>query len=98
MSTLAELILVLLVCPALLAVWLDHRYPQLRPREIRRTAIHLGIAGVIAFLLLKPVLVAVASVGSGSVAGALAITIACCVITYTLTVSVWIVRWAASPA
>ena len=97
MSIIVELILVLLVCPALLAVWLDHRYPQLRPREIRRTAIHLGIAGVIAFLLLKPVLVGVASIASGTVAGGLAIAVACCVITYTLTVSVWIVRWAASP-
>lgn len=97
MSTIVELILVLLVCPALLAVWLDHRYPQLRPREIRRTAIHLGIAGMIAFLLLKPVLLAVASVASGNLAGALAIAVACSVITYTLTVSVWIVRWAASP-
>ncbi|HUZ83130.1 MAG TPA: hypothetical protein VMU66_00435 [Gaiellales bacterium] len=97
MSTLVELTVVLIVCPALLAIWLDNRYPQLRPSEIRRTVVHLGVAGVIAFLLMKPLLLGVGALASGSLAGALAITLACTVITYTLTVSVWIMRWAARP-
>jgi hypothetical protein len=95
MSTLAELIMVLIVCPALLAIWLDNRYPKLRPREIRRTIVHLGVAGVIAFLLMKPLLIGVGTLASGELASVLAIAAACAVITYTLTVSVWIVRWAA---
>ena len=39
MSTLMELTVVLVVCPALLAAWLDNRYPWLRPREMRRITV-----------------------------------------------------------
>ena len=76
MSTLMELTVVLVLCPAALAIWADARYPNLRPREIRRTTVHLGIGGVLAFLGMRPILAA------------------CAVITYCLTVSVWIVHLA----
>ena len=56
MSTLMELTVVLLICPAALATWADARYPKLRPREIRRTTIHLGMTGLIAFVAMKPLL------------------------------------------
>jgi hypothetical protein len=40
MSTLMELAVVLVLCPAALAIWADARYPNLRPRELRRTTVH----------------------------------------------------------
>jgi hypothetical protein len=94
MSTLMDLTVVLLLCPAALAIWADARYPKLRPRELRRTTIHLGIGGVLAFVLMRPLLVGIATVLSGPAGQAAAIVAACTVITYCLTVSVWIVRWA----
>jgi hypothetical protein len=95
MSTLVELTIVLVLCPAALAIWADARYPHLRPRELRRTTVHLGIGGVLAFLLMRPLLVGIAEVLSGAAGQAAAIVAACAVITYCLTVSLWIVRWAA---
>ena len=65
MSTLMELTVVLVLCPAALAIWADARYPNLRPREIRRTTIHLGIGGVLAFLGMRPILAAIAAELSG---------------------------------
>ncbi len=94
MSTLMELTVVLLLCPAALAIWADARYPNLRPRELRRTTVHLGIGGVLAFVLMRPLLVGIATLFSGAAGQAAAIAAACAVITYCLTVSVWIVRWA----
>lgn len=94
MLTLMELTVVLLLCPAALAIWADARYPNLRPRELRRTTIHLGIGGVLAFVLMRPLLVGIATLVSGAAGQAAAIVAACAVITYCLTVSVWIVRWA----
>jgi hypothetical protein len=94
MSTLMDLTVVLLLCPAALAIWADARYPNLRPRELRRTTIHLGIGGVLAFVLMRPLLVGIATLVSGAAGQAAAIAAACAVITYCLTVSVWIVRWA----
>ena len=88
MSTLMELTVVLVLCPAALAIWADARYPHLRPRELRRTTVHLGIGGV------RPLLVGIATLVSGAAGQAAAIAAACAVITYCLTVSVWIVRWA----
>jgi hypothetical protein len=95
MSTLVELTVVLVLCPAALAIWADARYPNLRPRELKRTTVHLGIGGVLAFLLMRPLLVGIASVITGAAGQAAAIAAACLVITYCLTVSVWIERWAA---
>src|SRR6476646_5209422 len=94
MSTLMELTVVLVLCPAALAIWADARYPNLRPREIRRTTVHLGIGGVLAFLGMRPILAAIAAELSGPTGKATAILAACAVITYCLTVSVWIVRLA----
>jgi hypothetical protein len=94
MLTLMELTVVLLLCPAALAIWADARYPNLRPRELRRTTIHLGIGGVLAFVLMRPLLVGIATLLSGAPGQAAAIAAACAVTTYCLTVSVWIVRWA----
>src|SRR5471032_1443591 len=37
MLLLAELTVVLILCPAALAIWADTRYPNLRPTGIRRT-------------------------------------------------------------
>ena len=54
MSTLMELTIVLLICPAALAAWADARYPNLRPTDLRRTAVHLGVTGLLAFGLLRP--------------------------------------------
>jgi hypothetical protein len=94
MSTLMELTVVLVLCPAALAIWADARYPNLRPREIRRTTVHLGVGGVLAFLGMRPILAAIAAELSGPTGKATAILAACAVITYCLTVSVWIVRLA----
>jgi hypothetical protein len=94
MSTLMELTIVLVLCPAALAIWADARYPQLRPREIRRTTIHLGIGGLLAFLGMRPILAAIAAELSGPTGKATALVAACLVITYCLTVSVWIFRLA----
>lgn len=94
MQTLMELTAILVVGPALLALWADARYPNLRPREIRRTTVHLGIGGLLAFIAMKPMLLAVAAFLSGPAGKATALLLACTVITYCLTVSVWIVRLA----
>ncbi len=94
MSTLMELTVVLVLCPAALAIWADARYPQLRPREIRRTTIHLGIGGLLAFVGMRPMLAAIAAELSGPTGQATALIAACAVITYCLTVSVWILRLA----
>ena len=94
MLTLMELTVVLLLCPAALAIWADARYPNLRPRELKRTTIHLGIGGVLAFVLMRPLHVGIATLVSGAAGQAAAIAAACAVTTYCLTVSVWIVRWA----
>lgn len=94
MSTLMELTVVLVLCPAALAIWADARYPQLRPREVKRTTIHLGIGGLLAFLGMRAILAAIAAEMSGTPGKATALFAACAVITYCLTVSVWIVRLA----
>ncbi len=98
MSTLMELTVVLFVCPALLAVWADQRYPQLRPRELRRTALHLGLTGLLAFVVLRPALIGINMLLQGATARALAIAVACTIITYCITVSVWVARSAAELA
>ena len=94
MSTLMELTVVLVLCPAALALLTDASYPNLRPREIPRTAVALVIVGVLAFLGMRPILAAIAAELSGPTGKATAILAACAVITYCLTVSVWIVRLA----
>jgi len=98
MSTLMELTVVLVVCPALLAAWVDARYPRLRPRELRRTAIHLGVTGLLAFVCLRPALLAVAWLMDGPAARATSVAVACIVITYALTVTLWLMRTAAELA
>ena len=98
MSTLMELIVVLLLCPAALATWADARYPKLRPREIRRTTLHLGAIGLIAFVCMKPLMNEIFQLLSGPAGRAAALTVACAAITYSLMVSLWIVRYAAESA
>jgi hypothetical protein len=98
MSTLMELTIVLLVCPGALAAWADARYPNLRPTDLRRTAIHLGITGLLAFGLLRPVLIGVGLVVPGEAGRATAIAVACAVITYSLVVTLWVMRTAAELA
>ena len=98
MSTLVELTIVLVLCPAALAIWADARYPNLRPSEIKRTTVHLGIGGLLAFIAMKPMLLAVGEFLSGPAGKATALVLACSVITYCLTVSVWIVRLATESA
>jgi hypothetical protein len=95
MLILAELTVVLVLCPAALAIWADTRYPNLRPTGFRRTTVHLGIGGVLGLVLLRPLLLGIADVISGAAGQAATIATACLVATYCLTVSVWIVRWAA---
>ncbi len=95
MSTLMELTIVLLVCPAALAAWADARYPNMRPTDLRRTAVHLGITGLLAFVLLRPLLIGVGLVVTGQAGRAAAIAIACVIITYSLVVTVWVMRSAA---
>ncbi len=98
MSTLMELIVVLLICPAALAMWADTRYPGLRPRGVRPTTIHLGVTGALAFVAMKPLLLAIFAVLSGPAGRALALLVAAGVITYCLIVSVWILRLATDTA
>jgi|SRR5690242_12430152 hypothetical protein len=98
MSTPMELIVVLLLCPAALAMWADARYPQLRPRGVRLTTIHLGVTGVLAFIAMKPLLLGIFAVLSGPAGRAIALFVAAAVITYCLMVSVWIFRLAADTA
>jgi len=98
MSTLMELTIVLLVCPAALAAWADARYPNLRPTDLRRTAIHLGVTGLLAFVLLRPLLIGVNLVVPGDAGRATAIVLACAVITYSLVVTLWVMRSAADLA
>ena len=98
MSTFVDLTLVLVVCPGLLAMWFDTRYPSLRPKELRRTALHLGATGLLAFILLKPALIGVAMLLEGVAARATSVTIACVVITYCMMVTLWVMRSAAELA
>jgi hypothetical protein len=98
MSTLMELTIVLLVCPTALAAWVDARYPTLRPTELKRTALHLGVTGVVAFGLLRPALIGVHMLLDGSTGRAVAIALACIVITYCMTVTMWVMRTAAELA
>ena len=95
MPTLIELTVALILCPAALAVWTDIRYPQLRPRDLRRTGVHLAIGVLLAFAGMRPLLGAIAMLVKGPAGQATALVAACAAITYCLTVSVWIVRWAA---
>ncbi len=95
MLLLAELTVVLVLCPAALAIWADTRYPNLRPTGFRRTTVHLGIGWVLGLVLLRPLLLGIADLVSGAAGQAAAIVAACAVTTYCLTVSVWILRWAA---
>ena len=92
MSTLMELTVVLVVCPALLAAWLDNRYPWLRPTEMRRIGLHIGHGGLLAFVLLRPILLAVAALFHGPAGAGASFAIACAIITYGLTVSLWAMR------
>lgn len=98
MSTLMELTIVLLICPAALAAWFDTRYPSLRPADLRRTAIHLGVTGLFAFVLLRPALIGIAMVLHGSTGRLAAIAVACTVITYCAVVTLWTMRNAADLA
>jgi hypothetical protein len=98
MSTLMELTIVLLLCPAALAAWFDARYPSLRPSDLRRTALHLGATGLVAFVLLRPALLGIAMVLHGDTGRAAAIALACTVITYCSVVTLWTMRSAADLA
>jgi len=98
MSTLMELTIVLLICPAALAAWVDARYPGLRPSELRSTAVHLGVTGLLAFVVLRPAMLGVAMVLHGATARAVVIALACTVITYCATVTLWVMRSAAELA
>ena len=94
MSTLMELTVVLVVCPALLALWADVRFPNLRPTELGRTVLHLGIAGVIGVVVMRPLLLGVAATLDGPMAHAASIALACAVITYASMVTLWVMRTA----
>jgi hypothetical protein len=98
MSTLMELTIVLLVCPAALAAWVDARYPSIRPTDLRRVAVHIGITGLVAFLLLRPALIGVGMLLHGNTGRAAVITVACVVITYCAMVTMWAMRSAAEMA
>jgi hypothetical protein len=98
MPTLVELTVVLLICPAALAMWADVRFPRLRPREIRLTTIHLGVTGVLAFVAMRPLLAGIFALMSGPGGRVVALFVACSVITYCLMVSLWIVRLATDTA
>jgi hypothetical protein len=98
MSTLMELTIVLLICPAALAGWADARYPNLRPTDLRRTAVHLGITGLLAFGLLRPLLIGVGLLVPGEAGRATAFALACAIITYSLVVTLWVMRSAANLA
>jgi hypothetical protein len=98
MSTLMELTIVLVVCPALLAAWADARYPTLRPQALRTTAVHLGITGLVSFVLLRPALHGIDALLPGATAKAAAVTLACVAITYCLVVTLWVMRSAAELA
>ena len=98
MSTLMELTIVLLVCPAALAAWADARYPNLRPTDLRRTGIHLGVTGLLAFVLLRPLLIGIGLIVPGEAGRATAIGLACIIITYSLVVTLWVMRSAANLA
>jgi len=95
MSTLMDLTVVLLICPAALAMWADTRFPQLRPRGVRRTTIHLGVIGLLGFVLMRPLLLGIFAILSGPVGRATALCVASAVITYSLMVSLWVLRLAA---
>jgi hypothetical protein len=92
MMTLVELTVVLVLCPAALAGWADTRYPNLRPKELRRTVIHLGITAVLACLVLRPALILVAMIMAGPVGRMIEVGIACSTITYGLIVTLWVMR------
>ena len=98
MSTLMDLTVVLLICPAALAAWADTRFPQLRPREVRRTTIHLGVIGVIGFVVMRPLLDEIFALLTGPVGRVTALCVACAVITYSLMVSLWLLRLATDSA
>jgi hypothetical protein len=98
MSTLMELTIVLLVCPAALAAWVDARYPSIRPTELRRVAVHIGITGLVAFVLLRPALIGVGMLLHGYTGRIAVITVACVVITYCVMVTMWVMRSAADMA
>ncbi|MGN6377972.1 MAG: hypothetical protein ACTHNU_03390 [Gaiellales bacterium] len=98
MPTLVELTIVLLVCPAALAMWTDSRFPSLRPRGIRPTTIHLGITGLLAFVCMRPLLSEIFALMSGPGGRIVALCVACSVITYSLMVSLWVVRLATDAA
>ena len=99
MSTLMELTIVLLVCPAALAAWVDARYPSIRPTEVRRVAVHIGITGLVAFkMVLRPALIGVGMLLHGNTGRAAMITVACVVITYCAMVTMWAMRSAAEMA
>ena len=98
MSTLMELTIVLLVCPAALAAWVDARYPSIRPTELRRVAVHIGITGLFAFVALRPALIGVGMLLHGNAGRAAMITVACVIITYCAMVTMWAMRSAAQMA
>ena len=98
MSTLMELTIVLLICPAALAAWFDARYPSLRPADLRRTALHLGMTGLLAFVVLRPAMLGIGMVLHGMTARAAVIALACTVITYCVIVTLWVMRSAAELA
>ena len=88
----------MLVCPAALAAWADARYPNLRPTDLRRTGIHLGVTGLLAFVLLRPLLIGIGLLVPGEAGRATAIGLACIIITYSLVVTLWVMRSAANLA
>ncbi len=83
MSTLMELTVVLVVCPAVLAAWVDARYPQLRPARDapdRDAPRHRRPACV--RLCCAPRCSRVAELLDGPAAQATSFAVACIVITY----------------
>ncbi|MDX6544938.1 MAG: hypothetical protein QOG02_712, partial [Gaiellales bacterium] len=60
--------------------------------------IHLGITGLLAFGLLRPLLIGVNLMVPGEGGRVAAIALACSVITYSLIVTLWVMRSAASLA
>ena len=64
----------------------------------RRHLVHIGITGVVAFVLLRPALIGLGMVLHGYTGRAAVITLACVVITYCVMVTMWVMRSAADMA
>jgi hypothetical protein len=87
-----QLLIMIVAGAAVIALWLDFRFPGVTPKHLRQALIHVGIS-IVAAQLVVPVLVkTIAAAGSPIAALVAVFAVGFPSLTYCLLASIWIIK------